>query len=189
MKLRTWSCLLLLCLPSLCLAELNPYQQNVVATFAASGTEAPVRAAYEALNAGKATDAQRKVIRTSEMIHEDLRLAGCVHNAFGTDMSFEAAIEKVVAAGQAAAMVADAKALFGQGEWEGAITATEVHEQALQVALLLAESAKPQQETESAAALRALSRRMTLDYYLAYATDGKCKASPQLRKLLGKGSK
>jgi hypothetical protein len=187
MKARFLLCLLLV--PSLCLAALTTYQENVVKIFAAGGADQPLREAYEAQAAGTATEVQKKVIRTSEMIYEDLKLAGCVQSALGADVSLDAAIAKVVAAGKGDELIADAKLLFGQGEWETGVSANDTPaEQAVEAAALLSTGSKPQEGDAAGpgTALRALQRRMTLEYYLSFATEGKCKPSPQVRTLLGK---
>ena len=188
MKLRH-SLMLALAFPSLCFAELTDYQKSVVETFVPAGTHANLRSAYEAAAAGKATTAQKNVIRTSEMIHEDLKLNACVRPALGEDMSLDAAIGEILAAGKGEALMADVKALFTADEWSAGVPAdAPFSEQVVAAAVLLAGGARPTGQ-DAEADLRALKRRLTLNYYLSFATRGKCVASPQIKKLLGKEGK
>ncbi|MFT3807613.1 hypothetical protein [Arenimonas sp.] len=181
--------LLALVFPAVGHAELTDYQKTVVETFAAAGTDANLRAAYEAVAAGKATPAQRNVIRTSEMIHEDLKLNACVRPAMGADMSLDAAMYEVVVAGRGKELLADAKGLFTDAEWKAGVPAGAAFtEQVVAAAVLMASGARPTGQNAEAD-MRALKRRVTLNYYLSFATRGKCAASPQLKKLLGKEGK
>ena len=181
--------LLLLLFPATCLAQLTPYQQSVVQTFAEAGTDKPIRDAYAAVAAGKATPAHRNAIRNSEMIHEDLKLSACVRPALG-EQSLEDLVGKIVAAGQGQALVTDTKALFDPAEVKAGIDATATpRDQAIAAAVMLATGARIEAGTDPAFAARALRRRLTLNYYLSFATNGKCKASLQLKSQLGKGTK
>jgi hypothetical protein len=189
MKFR-FAPLALLLVPVLCLAELNAYQKTVVATFAASGTDKPLVAAYEAVNAGTATPVQKTMIRNSELIHEDLVLNGCVRSNMGEGLSLDDAIARVVAAGQGPALVASAKSLFDASEFSAGVSASAAPaEQALAAAVMLASGSSLDASTTGEFATRALRRRLTLNYYLSFATDGKCKPTVQARALLGKGGK
>jgi hypothetical protein len=166
-------------------AELTPYEQRVVAAFSANRQDLPIRVAYEARAAGVATPVQRKVIRSAEMIYEDRQLAACVLPALADAGTFDDIFRRVVARGQGPAIVADAKRLYPASEWTPAIPANAApEEQAISAAVLIARGARVDGEGE--AALKALERRMVLNYYLTFATGGKCTPSPQLRQLIGK---
>ena len=181
--------LLLLLFPATCLAQLTPYQQNVVKTFADAGTDKPLRDAYAAVAAGKGTPAHRNAIRNSEMIHEDLKLTACVRPALG-EQSMDTLVTKIIAAGQGSALVADTKTLFDPAQVSSEIPANGTPEdKALSAIVMLASGSKIDAGTDPKAAARNLRRRVTLNYYLSFATDGKCKASVQLKNQLGKGSK
>jgi hypothetical protein len=178
----------LLLAPSLCFAELTAYQKTVVATFQTSGNSAPLAAAYEAANAGKATPVQKTIVRNSELIHEDLVLNSCVRPNLGEGVSLDDAIGKVVAAGQGPALVASTKALFQSSEWQAGIPAEgSASEQTMAAAVMLASGARMDASTTGAQATQALRRRLTLNYYLSFATDGKCKPTTQAKALVAKG--
>jgi hypothetical protein len=177
--------LLLLFAVSASAADLTPYEQRVVAAFSRNGQDLPIRVAYEARAAGVATPVQRKAIRSAEMIYEDGMLAACVMPALADAGSFDEVFRHVVAKGQGPAMIADAKRLYPASEWTPAIPATaSPEEQGIAAGVLIARGSRF--ETEGDAALQALERRMVLNYYLTFATGGKCTPSPQLRQLIGK---
>lgn len=188
MKLRRVPLLLALLLaPALCLAELTPYQKTVVGSFSAAGSEKPLVAAYEAANAGRATPVQKTIIRNSELIHEDLVLNGCVRSNLAEGLSLDDTIGKVVVAGQGAALVASTRALFPAEQFAAGVPATAApREQALAAAVMLATGARldPGASNSPEYATQALRRRLTLNYYLSFATDGKCKPSAQARALV-----
>ena len=166
-------------------AELTPYEQRVVASFGSNMQDMPIRLAYAARAAGTATPVQRKTIRSAEMIYEDRRLANCVIPALAGAASFDEVFRRVAARGQGPAMIADAKRLYPESEWKPAIVATAPADaQAVSAGVGIARGARVQSEGDDA--LVALERRMVLNYYLTFATDGKCTPSPQLRQLIGK---
>lgn len=190
MKLRLLLPTLLLLAATPCLAELNAYQQQVLAGFPAPASKKALQAAYEARKGGRATPAQLNVIRTSETIHEDKLLMACLPPALGQTQSLDDMVGKIVTAGQGPALVADAKKLFDAAEWKSGMSAdASAKDQAVAAAIMLATGAKIDANTPPDYAWRALQRRLTLNYYLTYAADGKCKPSPNLKSLLGRGSK
>jgi hypothetical protein len=167
-------------------APLTPYQESVVAEFAGSPTEPALRAAYEAVAAGKATPAQRNVIRTSEIIVGDRTLGTCVLTSLTDAGSLDAIVKSLVAAGRGPAILADVRAEFTAAEFADNVAAqAPAAEQAISAMVLLAASARPDGK-DPAADLKALRRRMLLNYELSYATKGKCIASPEHLHLLGK---
>lgn len=186
MKFRRLTWLLLLA-PALCLADFTGYQKQVVESFAVSGTEKPLVAAYEASNQGRATPAQAATIRNSELIYEDLTLNGCVRSNMDGSLSLDEVIGKVVEAGQGQALVTAARALFEPSEFAAGVSATAApREQALAAAVMLATGARIDANTPPAYAMKALRRRLTLNYFLSFATDGKCKPSAQAKAMAGK---
>jgi hypothetical protein len=180
--------LALLLVPALCFAELNAYQQKVVALFATSNSDAPVRAAYEARNAGRATPVQQNTIRTSEIMYEDLTTADCVRTKLDKSLTLEDALGKVVNAGQGPAFLASAKSQIESDVWMFGISADATQkEQVVAAAMMLAQGAKVNDSLKGAEATKALRRRLTLNYFLSYATDGKCTPSPQAKALVTPG--
>ena len=180
----------LLLVPATCLAELTPYQKAVVGSFRAPGSDKPLVAAYEAANAGRATPVQKTIIRNSELIHEDLVLTGCVRSNMAEGLSLDDTIGKVVAAGQGPALVAATRALFPAAEFAAGVSATAPpREQAVAAAVMLATGAKLDATTKTTPeyATQALRRRLTLNYYLSFATDGKCKPAASARALVPRG--
>jgi len=177
--------LALLLVPALCFAELTAYQQRVVANFAQSNADKPVREAYEARNAGRATPVQQNTIRNSELMYEDLTMSGCVQTNLDKSLSLEAALGKVVDGGQGPAFLAAAKAQLDPDVWMFGISADATQkEQAVAAAMMLAQGAKMDKSMKGDDAIKALRRRLTLNYYLSYATDGKCKPSPEAKALV-----
>jgi hypothetical protein len=167
-------------------APLTPYQESIVAGFAGSPTEPALRAAYAAVAAGKATPAQRNVIRTSEIIVGDRTLGTCVLTSLKDAGSLDAILTKLVAAGRGPAMIADVRSEFTTAEFGDNVPAdAKPGEQAISAMVMLAASARPDGK-DPAADLKAMRRRMLLNYELSYATQGKCTASPEHLRLLGK---
>jgi hypothetical protein len=180
----------LLLAPAPCFAELTPYQKAVVGSFRTPGSEKPIVEAYEASNAGRATPVQKTIIRNSELIHEDLVLTGCVRSNMPEGLSLDDTIGKVVAAGQGPALVAATRALFPAAEFAAGVSATApLHEQALAAAVMLATGAKLDATTKTTPeyATQALRRRLTFNYFLSFATDGKCKPAASARALVPRG--
>jgi hypothetical protein len=177
--------LMLLLVPVLCFAELTGYQQKVVANFAVTNADKPVRAAYEARNAGRATPAQLATIRSSELVYEDLTMIGCVQSNLDKSLTLEDAFGKVVDAGQGRAFLAAAKAQVDADVWMFGISADATQkEQAVAAAMMLAQGAKMDASLKGEEVNKALRRRLTLNYYLSFATDGKCKPSPEAKALV-----
>jgi hypothetical protein len=61
--------------------------------------------------------------------------------------------------------------------------------QAVAAAMMLAQGAKMDASLKGEEATKALRRRLTLNYYLSYATDGKCKPSPEAKAMVSPGQK
>ena len=165
---------------------LTPYQESVVAGFAGQPSEQALRAAYEALAAGKATPAQRNIIRTSEIIIGDRTLGTCVMTSLTDAGSMDTIVTSLVGMGRGPAIIADVRSEFSAAEFADNVAsdATPV-EQAISAMVLLAASAKPEGK-DPAADLKALRRRMLFNYELSYATKGRCIALPEHLRLLGK---
>jgi len=54
---------------------------------------------------------------------------------------------------------------------------------------MLAQGAKMDKSMKGDEAIKALRRRLTLNYYLSYATDGKCTPSPEAKALVSPAQK
>jgi hypothetical protein len=172
-----------------CLADappLTPYQESVVAGLANSPSGKALREAYEAVAAGKATPAQRNIIRTSETIIADRSLGTCVLTSLADAGSLDAIVKTLVAAGRGPAIVGDVRAAFSAAEFAANVASTATpEEQAISAMVMLAAAARPEGK-DAAADMVAIRRRVLLNYELSFATQGKCVALPEHLRLLGK---
>jgi hypothetical protein len=167
-------------------APLTPYQESVVTGFADPGSQKALREAYEAVAAGKATPAQRNMIRTSEIIVADRSLGTCVLTSLGDAGSLDQIVKSLVALGRGPAIIADVRSAFTPAEFAASVATTgSPEEQAISAMVMLAASARPDGK-DPVADVNAMRRRMLMNYELSYATKGKCVALPEHLRLLGK---
>jgi hypothetical protein len=174
-----------LCLvPAICAAKLTDYEARVVKSLAGSGVEQNVAKLYEDSRTHELSKEEREFLDVTEMGYEQLEAFGCalpILRGFG---EFQEATDRLAASPHAQAFLDDARHQLGEETWNEKIARAGSQQE--MVFLAAQAMTAPMDESTIEGGRKARTRTLTMFFYWFTLTDGKCNASPEFRRHIGK---